>query len=563
MSKFLITIFSLRPLTFHWMFVGLMICIGALAIIDTYDINSPTVDEKTHIGAGMQWLNEGRYTYELKTPPLGRIAAALGPYLAGNTNFVPTQVSEDGRKIIFANDDPIYNISLARLGILPFFIMACLVVYVWAKQLFGEIAAYAALFLFISSPPILTHSGLATTDMAFTATFIASMYAFQNWLKQSSGVTWSVSLGIVIGFCLLSKITSLLFLPVCMGTVLFWFLYCKLRNGESLITFSRIKLPQSLLIILIAFIVVWAGYRFSLESLASIDDRPHDFIDAIVGTTGFLHKIMYLIIETPLPLTEFLRGIEQASNHSAFGSERLIYLLGETRQYGYWNFFPVALFFKTPITTLFFFIGGVFLLILASDKCKDPLRLTPLICVVAILLSVLHTKINIGLRHILPIYGFITILAGYGVIKIFTVIKNQYLASSLIGGLFFWQTIRIIAIHPEYIPYFNEFSAFINNPILVDSDRDWGQTTWRLRDYVIENNIQHIKVALAGISQLDYEFYQKVFPQMTILDRYEVPQGWVAVGAYKLYSDQGYQWLQSEQHLEIIGESLYIYNLAQ
>jgi hypothetical protein len=63
-----------------WLLWMVLTLVGACRIIDTYDFNSVTNDEPLHIASGMQWLAEGRYTYEPKHPPLARVAAALGPF---------------------------------------------------------------------------------------------------------------------------------------------------------------------------------------------------------------------------------------------------------------------------------------------------------------------------------------------------------------------------------------------------------------------------------------------------------------------------------------------------
>ena len=56
---------------------------ATLLIVATYPVFSQTCDEGHHIAAGMEWLDNGTYSYEMMTAPLGCVAMALGPYLAG------------------------------------------------------------------------------------------------------------------------------------------------------------------------------------------------------------------------------------------------------------------------------------------------------------------------------------------------------------------------------------------------------------------------------------------------------------------------------------------------
>src|ERR1700745_1922854 len=63
---------------------SLLITIGALRITSTYAIFSPTNDERTNIGSGMEWLTEGSYNGDPTNPPLARVLIALGPFLERN-----------------------------------------------------------------------------------------------------------------------------------------------------------------------------------------------------------------------------------------------------------------------------------------------------------------------------------------------------------------------------------------------------------------------------------------------------------------------------------------------
>ena len=68
-------------------------------------------------------------------------------------------------------------LALARLGILPFFLLACAMVFLWGNRTGGPLAGLIATFLFTTIPPVLAHAGLVTTDMAATAFTAAGAYA--------------------------------------------------------------------------------------------------------------------------------------------------------------------------------------------------------------------------------------------------------------------------------------------------------------------------------------------------------------------------------------------------
>ncbi|MGH7332192.1 MAG: hypothetical protein ACREKS_05465 [Candidatus Rokuibacteriota bacterium] len=62
---------------------GVLLALATARVILTYPVYSHTVDEPAHLACGMEWLDRGTYTRNPHHPPLARILAALGPYLAG------------------------------------------------------------------------------------------------------------------------------------------------------------------------------------------------------------------------------------------------------------------------------------------------------------------------------------------------------------------------------------------------------------------------------------------------------------------------------------------------
>src|SRR5881275_688786 len=60
-----------------------LVALATLRIVTTYTVFNHTIDEPAHIACGMEWLDRGTYTVETQHPPLARVLAALGPFLAG------------------------------------------------------------------------------------------------------------------------------------------------------------------------------------------------------------------------------------------------------------------------------------------------------------------------------------------------------------------------------------------------------------------------------------------------------------------------------------------------
>jgi hypothetical protein len=56
---------------------------GTGAIVATYSQLSHTWDEGIHLAAGLEVLQDGKYTYQTENPPLARVVNAIIPYLRG------------------------------------------------------------------------------------------------------------------------------------------------------------------------------------------------------------------------------------------------------------------------------------------------------------------------------------------------------------------------------------------------------------------------------------------------------------------------------------------------
>jgi hypothetical protein len=206
----------------------LLVLVATCRIAATYSVFSHTIDEPAHIACGMEWLDKGTYRYEAQHPPLARVAAAIGPYLLGlRSQGTPyTQdlaIWREGSRILYRDHKYEIALTVARIGILVFFWIACLVVYWWARKALGDAAAPVAVFLFTFLPPVLAHAGLATTDMALTAFTGTSFLAGWIWLERRTAVS-AAAFGAAVGLAILSKFSFLAFFPaiVVLALTAYW-----------------------------------------------------------------------------------------------------------------------------------------------------------------------------------------------------------------------------------------------------------------------------------------------------------------------------------------------------
>jgi hypothetical protein len=420
-----------------------LVGIGCLRVISTYSALSLTMDEPSHFACGLEYLDRHTYTFLREQPPLARAMQALGPYLDGS-RLSGLPHTQEGRLTLLARSRSFdRTVFLMRLGNLPFFLLACLVVCVWSWRMFGKPVAVVATGLFTLLPTVLADAGLATTDMALGATVGAAFLAAILWGEKP---TWSrsVLLGVCVALAVLSKFTALGYVPITVGLALACYLVTERQSWRQLSGLARQYAPYLALMAITAGLVIWAAYWFS--------------VGVVQGGRFFV------------PAPDFFRGIAAALTHDQHG--HAAFLLGHFRRIGWWYYFPVALAVKTPIAFLIMLAIGVSVCL--RERAR-PVYLFPLAFSLGILLPAMASRIDIGIRHIEPIYIGLSIIAALGLVQLLQWSRTAAGCVLTGGVLVVWMTVSVAAHHPDYLAYFNGFSGKNPQQILVDSNYDWGQ----------------------------------------------------------------------------------------
>jgi hypothetical protein len=454
--------------------------IGAARIVSTYGVFSHTADEPDHLAAGMQWIDTHKYTYEDQHPPLARVFGAIGPYFAGERWNRESDAYGEGYRILGFGQHYDRVLSLGRLGILPFFFLASAVVFLWGHRAGGEWGALLSTLLFTTLPPVLAHSGLLTTDMAAAACTGAAALAALYWMDNQSSPR-AILLGVCIGLAALAKFSCLVFLPAA------WFLMYAVHRGP-------IRWRSLGSILGTAILIVWAGYNFSFAPVE------------------FLH--------VRLPAPRFFLGLEAVWRHNQEG--HLSYLLGQRSMNGFWYYFPVVLAVKTPLALLVLTIWAAW----TSPRRHE--LLLPLAFTIGILIVASFSRINIGVRHILPVYSGMCIAGG--------VVAAQTRWRAAAVALIAWHVLVGAWHHPDYLAYTNELAGNHPEEWVVDSDLDWGQDMNRLEDRL--RRAEAREFAFTPFNQSYSTRTGHILPLITPLDP-EVPSpGWnaVSVTIWKLYN---------------------------
>lgn len=522
--------------------VGLAI-VASARVVGTFRVFSATMDEPAHIAAGLEWLERGTFGFGGEHPPLGRVAAALGPYLDGVRLNGRNELEIAMRQILFENGGYVHNLFLARLGMLVFFLVAIAGVLVWTDRLYGGPAALVAGVLFTTTPTVLAHAGLATTDMPLLAMLLWTVFALTAFVERPS-IVRGAGVGLATGLALVAKMSSLLFVPTAFVTIVIARLaFGRRQSSDAAVAAqadgqasTRLRVALGLgLAACIALLVVWATYRFTVG---------RRFASVIPGG---------VIVLAP----DYFASIGALVRHNAGGHAG--YSLGEFRTNGWWYFFPFALSVKTPIPLLLLTVLGALAVARRAWATREWRLVVPIAVAAAIVLASMPTTINIGVRHVLAIYPLLAMTAAYGCVELWRQTRWRAVAPSVAAGLVAWQVVEAARAHPDYLPYFNDFAGRHPERLLLDSDLDWGQDLLRLADTVRVSRIRDITVAYYGSTDM-----RRMIPaDAHFLRPYEPVTGWLAVSETYLANPNpefaGYRWVRTLTPVAQVGKSIKLF----
>ncbi|MFH1549644.1 MAG: phospholipid carrier-dependent glycosyltransferase, partial [Planctomycetota bacterium] len=204
--------------------VAVVLLLGAFAAqaITSMRQKCTTFDEIAHLPAGYSYLKMGDFRMNPEHPPLGKMIAAV-PLLFHNLDgafdsrswqtgdewtygrefFFGGRKGNDADTILFWGRLPMVALSLC-LGLLVFF---------WARKMYGNAAGLFALFLFAFSPNFIAHGRLANTDVPIAFFVLLSLFCFDRALRRLTPLSAALA-GVTLGLALLAKFSGLLMLPV-------------------------------------------------------------------------------------------------------------------------------------------------------------------------------------------------------------------------------------------------------------------------------------------------------------------------------------------------------------
>lgn len=455
--------------------------------------DSATADEGAHIASGILKLREGRVDFYATQAPL---AEAI---LAAPVAWVPFRTATNrpwlaGRELLYRSGwDAHTLLTLARLPAIAMFIATALLVFFFVRRVTGDdVAALIGFALTAFCPTLLAHGRLATVDIGvtfftFAAACASGALAPSPAESQASGLRSALA-GVLVACALASKVSAIILVPYLL----------------LLAIWRRRNIWREAVVALLAFVAIYLLLARSLDVTL-----PFRMYFSELRAVGQLYGNQYV-------LPQFLLG---RFSH---------------RGWPYYNLVAFAVKTPLPVLILLFFIRRI--------------RFEAAACfafVVMFFAASAFSSLNLGIRHILPVFPFL--YAGLAI-----ALPKRRIVYALVA----WHVVTAVIAFPSYIAYFNPLIGSHRNAdrVLIDSNLDWGQDLHRLAMWSRERGIEGMRVHYFGAGDVAYEFgtHAQRWPGP---GRTPLPPGWLAVSRhfYRLSFDREISSIDYDAYLRASG----------
>lgn len=503
-----------------------------------------------------------------------------------------------------ANADQLLRAARIRMLALAVFLGA--VIAWWAWRLRGPIAGVVAVAAFCLDPNFLAHAPLIKNDVSITLVFFLLMASI--WLiGERATIPRLASVMLLIAVALTTKFSGVLALPM-LGIALFcrilidrpwpflkWTLSARVHRLAAAIGLF-------LAAIIVGYVGIWACYGFRFgptsdareqfvfhsadyncgvgELLLELDPTPvypsdrqlHEWVSTIWKPSMTVRAIHAANKSHFLPQS-WLFGFLYTYGTSLY---RRTFLCGTIGVVGWWYYFPAAMAFKTPLATL----AGLalaatiwFLGLRQKNSTRDAWAICAGIIGPALYMAVaMRSHLNIGLRHVFPVYPFLFVFLGVICARCFA---RRPRTTGWIGGiLFVGLVVETLSAYPNYIPFFNIAAGGSRGglALLSDSNIDWGQDLPALARWQQEHPDHQLYLCQFGLPDPRYygihyiEMDGSEFPQPDQTAASGLPPVYAisAVALQGTYMTRGqlafYRRFEKQQPIAVLNGTIYLYD---
>ncbi|HEX8188629.1 MAG TPA: glycosyltransferase family 39 protein, partial [Pyrinomonadaceae bacterium] len=406
----------------------------------------------------------------------------------------------------------------ARVPMIALTVLTGLLVFAFARELFGEAAAVLAVALFALEPTLVAHGRVVQTDVPAAFGYLLTAYALYRYLRAPSSKR-ALLLGAAGGAACLTKFSMLMVAPA-IGAVLLALWWRGRRAGGA----AKSLALHAALTMLAALLVINAAYFFDhrplgFEGVKWLHEGAPNHPDAVVR---FVEAVTYV-----LP-TDFVLGVlwqvwHNRSGHSAG-------LLGMYSRTGWWYYFPVAFALKATIPFLLLSLASLGWGVERVVRGRERRFLFLLVPFAFYAAASMAGALNLGVRYFLPAYMFLFILGGALLERAWRARRSRGAGAVAAAALLAWVCVEAARAYPDHMSYMNQLAY--GRPhwwYLSDSNVEWGDDTRALGEYLRSKGETKVRAIFLG-GFLTLHHYG-----VDYLDALAVPKGppprYTAIGA--------------------------------
>ena len=308
--------------------------------------------------------------------------------------------------------------------------------------------------------------------------------------------------------------------------------------------------------------------------------RDAEFILQTFGSRLIADTIVYT---ANLPIlrafSQYFLGLFTAMQRVDGGNTT--YFLGEISSKAWTEYFPIVYLIKETLTFHILTIIAIAIFLFFSLKkriWKDFFgylkkyfaEFSMFLFIVIYWYTSITSNLNIGVRHLLPVFPFTIILISILISKI----KFNYITTTLLSLLLLFQAYSVLSIYPHFIAYFNEtINKEEKHLYAVDSNLDWGQDLRRTKKWLDENNINFVYIDYFGGGNLDYHLGEGSYKRWNKENNHEELErgNYFVASVNQLQGGRGiavkgftgktdfYMWLDKYEIVKKIGDSIFVY----
>ena len=533
-------VFTARPR----LWLAALLLVTGLVITTSMLRTSTTFDEIVMVAGGARGYETGDWDMAPEHPPFVQYMYGILPFLDGLNYPDETGVTAETRSVMayrylyaqqlfwLSGNDPERTAFLGRLPAVLCALGLIALVFGITHRLAGPGTALLAALLVAVLPDLLTHGGIAYNDVPLALAFLAATFSIDGAIRRPSPARAALA-GALIAIALGVKNSAVALGPVAV-VLLVWEAVLRRSDRDWLRRIGPAALV-TLASVYVGLVIIYRG-DFALEEYRY--------------ALGFAFSH---VTELPVPS----------------------YLLGTISVTGFWYFFPLVFFLKTPagLHVLGLIALGYFVWRLRSAPARlarTPLRplLVGLVVFGALLLT---SSLNIGFRYALPVLPFICMLTAIGVVRAVRItspaVKYVVMAAAA------WAVIHVATFYPFFLSYVSEYGPGRERAyeVLADSNVDWGQGLLELRAFMREHDIPSVYLSYFGSALpegygIRFVPLTSFFPLRPQPPLTEQPK-WLAVSSTNLTStyftvDQ-FRRLRTGSPAHVVGGSIYLYPVSE